>query len=212
MAEAVEKAYQAIRRGILDGVYAPGSHIRAQDLGAATGVSRTPVREAMRRLHAEGMIEIIANRGAFVCSWSERDISQIYELRVLLEGYAAEAAAANVTQAQLTELQTLAEEMAALVEQDLPPRDAIADVNHRFHRKLLSASGNGRVEDLLAATMEVPLARRTFRHYSLADLRRSASQHLDIVSALGAGDGAWARSVMAAHILSARHALVAKGE
>jgi DNA-binding GntR family transcriptional regulator len=212
MAAAVEKAYRAIREGILSGVYAPGSHIRAQDLAAATGISRTPVREAMGRLHAEGMIEIIANRGAFVCSWSEQDISQIYDLRVLLEGYAAEAAAANVTPAQLAELRALAEKMTTLVEEDPPPRDAIAVVNQDFHRKLLAASGNARMEDLLAAITELPLARRTFRHYSLTDLRRSAGQHLDIVRALGARDGAWARSVMAAHILSARHTLVDKGE
>jgi DNA-binding GntR family transcriptional regulator len=212
MAEAVEKAYRAIREGILKGVYAPGSHIRAQDLAAATGVSRTPVREAMRRLHAEGMIEIISNRGAFVCSWSERDIIQIYDLRVLLEGYAAESAAANSTAAQKAELRALAEEMAALVEQHPPPHERIADINHLFHRKLLAASGNARMEDLLATIMELPLALRTFRHYSLNDLRRSASQHLDIVRALEAGDGAWSRSLMATHILAGRHTLVSRAD
>ena len=65
MAAAVEKAYQAIREGIVSGDYAPGSHLTAQDLAAANGLSRTPVREAMRRLHSEGLIRaIFAQRSA----------------------------------------------------------------------------------------------------------------------------------------------------
>ena len=208
MAKAVDKAYRSIREGILRGLFAPGAHIRAQDLAAATGLSRTPVREAMRRLHAEGMIQIIANRGAFVSSWSERDIVQIYDLRVLLEGFAAESAAATITESQLAELRAQADEMSELVELEPAPYEAIAEVNNRFHRGILAACGNTRMEDLLSAIVEVPITIRTFRHYSRADLRRSANQHHDLVSALAAGDGAWARSVMATHILSARHSLV----
>ena len=66
MAAAVERAYLAIREGIVSGAYAPGRHLTAQELASATSVSRTPVREAMRRLHAEGLIRFIPNRGAFV--------------------------------------------------------------------------------------------------------------------------------------------------
>lgn len=208
MAEAVDKAYRSIREGILRGLYAPGTHIRAQDLAASTGLSRTPVREAMRRLHAEGMIQIHPNRGAFVSSWSERDIVQIYDLRVLLEGFAAQSAASTITEPQLAELKAQADEMSGLVEEEPPPYEAIAEVNNRFHRGILAACGNSRMEDLLSAIVEVPITIRTFRHYSRADLRRSAAQHHDLVTALAAGDGDWARSVMATHILSARHSLV----
>src|SRR5581483_3280522 len=123
MAAGVEKAYEAIRQGIIQGVYAPGAHITAQGLAATTGLSRTPVREAMRRLHSEGLIKFIANRGAFVASWSEREIQQTYDLRALLEGFAAGAAARNATEEQIAELRSLAQQMQDLVRK--PPFNVV---------------------------------------------------------------------------------------
>ncbi|BCW87638.1 HTH-type transcriptional repressor RspR [Alphaproteobacteria bacterium SO-S41] len=210
MAASVDKAYEVIRDGIVRGVYAQGSHITAQSLAAASGLSRTPVREAMRRLHAEGLIKLIANRGAFVSSWSEGEIHQIYQLRLLLEGFAAEAAAQHATDDQLTELRALAEEMERLVGEAGPDLvDEVADRNNRFHKLIVQASGNLRLQDLLSSIVEVPLVLSTFRRYSLPELRRSMSQHLELVTALEARDGAWSRSVMASHILSAQHTLLA---
>ena len=210
MAASVDKAYEVIRDGIVRGVYAQGSHITAQSLAAASGLSRTPVREAMRRLHAEGLIKLIANRGAFVSSWSEDEIHQIYQLRLLLEGFAAEAAAQHATTEQRAELRALAEEMERLVGEAGPDLvDKVADRNNRFHKLIVQASGNLRLQDLLSSIVEVPLVLSTFRRYSLPELRRSMSQHLELVTALEARDGAWARSVMASHILSAQHTLLA---
>jgi len=210
MAAAVDRAYEAIRDGIVRGVYAQGAHITAQALAAASGLSRTPVREAMRRLHAEGLIKFIPNRGAFVSSWSEDEIHQIYQLRLLLEGFAAEHAARHATAAQLAQLRGLAEDMAALVDTAGPELvDAIAERNNRFHKLIVQASGNARLQDLLGSIVEVPLVLSTFRRYSLSEMRRSMNQHLELVTALEARDGAWARSVMASHILSAQHTLLA---
>jgi DNA-binding GntR family transcriptional regulator len=206
--EAVDRAYQAIREGIVRGTYAQGSHITAQGLATASGLSRTPVREAMRRLHAEGLIRIIPNRGAFVAHWDKTEIEQIYDLRVLLEGFAAESAALRVTPEQLVELREAADEMQALVAQPEPSRDGIAEVNDRFHKAVLKASGNARLQELLNAIVEISLVLSTFRHYQIEELRRSANQHSELVSALEMRDPAWARSVMAAHILSARHTLL----
>lgn len=211
MAAAVEKAYEVIREGIVEGRYPQGSHITAQSLAAASGLSRTPVREAMRRLHAEGLIRFIANRGAFVSSWSEQDIHQTYELRVLLEGFAAAAAARNVTAAQLAELRRLAERMSALVHAEGAPEiDEIAALNNAFHKLIVQASGNTRLQGLLAAIVEVPLVLSTFRRYNLNEMKRSTAQHLELVTALEARDSGWARSVMESHILSARHTLLAQ--
>jgi len=64
MAAAVEKAYSAIRNGIISGIHPGGTHLKAADLAVALGVSRTPIREALRRLHAEGLVDFVANRGA----------------------------------------------------------------------------------------------------------------------------------------------------
>lgn len=208
MAKAVESAYRAIREGIYEGRFAQGSHITARQLAEATGLSRTPVREAMRRLDAEGLITLIPNRGAFVASWSTGQIEQIYELRVLLESFAAQMAAERINDEQCAELEALAHEMRELVEQRPGDHDAIAHVNDRFHKGVLAACGNARLSDLLGAITEVPLQLSTFRLYSVDELRRSALQHGELVAALAARDPDWARSVMTAHIRSARHTLL----
>src|SRR3546814_16572941 len=100
MCGAVSSAYRAVREGILAGVLPQGSHITARQLAEATDLSRTPVLEATRCLDAEGRIALIPNRGAFVARWSEDDIKQIYELRVLLESFAAQVAAERITEAE----------------------------------------------------------------------------------------------------------------
>ncbi|HSI19712.1 MAG TPA: GntR family transcriptional regulator [Sphingomonas sp.] len=208
MAKAVDSAYRAIREGILAGTFAQGSHITARQLAEATGLSRTPVREAMRRLDAEGMISLIPNRGAFVASWSDSEIEQIYELRVLLESFAAQTAAERINDAQRDRLKELAVEMTHLVEQRPVDVEAIAEVNDKFHKGVLEACGNPRLRDLLGAITEVPLQLSTFRRYTVDELRRSAAQHAELVAALTVGDADWARSVMTSHIRSARHTLL----
>lgn len=208
MAEAVESAYRAIREGILTGTYAQGSHITARQLAEATGLSRTPVREAMRQLDAEGLIKLFPNRGAFVARWTEAEIEQIYELRVLLESFAAQVAAERISDDQKVALKALSDEMVRLVDQDPVDLEAVTSVNDRFHKSVLEACGNPRLRDLLGAITDVPLQIRTFRRYSVEQLRRSASQHAELVAAFEARDAEWARSVMASHIRSARHTLL----
>lgn len=208
MAKAVDVAYRAIREGILSGQYAQGSHITAQQLAGASGLSRTPVREAMRRLHSEGLIRFIPNRGAFVSSWTEDEIQQVYELRILLESFAAQEAAKRVSQEQVDRLRTLAIEMRDFVTEEVVDFTAVARVNDEFHKLVLEACGNVRLRDLLAAIVEVPLQLNTFRRYSLEQLKRSAAQHLEMVSAFETADPEWARSIMTAHIRSARHTLM----
>ncbi len=208
MAKAVESAYLAIREGILAGTLAQGSHISARELSEATGLSRTPIREAMRRLEAERLIMLIPNRGAFVVSWTESEIEQTYELRVLLESFAAKAAATRITDAQVAELKALCDEMGRLVERRPLDLEAIAEVNEKFHKGILEACGNTRLREFLSAITEVPLQLRTFQRYSHEQLRRSAAQHSELVAALAARDGDWAGGVMTAHIRSARNTLL----
>jgi DNA-binding GntR family transcriptional regulator len=209
LAAAVDKAYLAIRDGIVRGQFAPGAHLTAQELAAASGLSRTPVREAMRRLHAEGLIEFIPHRGAFVTRIDEREIHNIYDLRVALEGYAAHAAARNRTPAQLDRLRWLASTMQALVEENEDAMlEKLAELNNEFHRLIVAASHNSRLPSALSAIVEVPLVLKTFRRYDFEELRRSMNQHLELVAAFAAGDSSWARSVMTSHILSAQNTLL----
>jgi DNA-binding GntR family transcriptional regulator len=209
MAAAVDKAYLAIRQGIIRGDYAPGAHLTAQDLAAANGLSRTPVREAMRRLHAEGLIEFIAHRGAYVTRIDADEIMNIYDLRVMLESYAAANAARRITSEQLRELQALADEMQQLVNSSREtPLERVSELNNSFHKLVVLASHNTRLQSTLASIVEMPLVLRTFRRYTNEQLARSAAQHCELVTALSSRDPDWARSVMTSHILSARHTLL----
>src|SRR5580692_10428926 len=152
MAAAVERAYRTIRDGIVSGAYRPGAHLTAQGLAATSGISRTPVREAMRRLHAEGLVRFIPNRGAFVTHFEERDIVKIYDLRVVLEGYAAETAAKEATSTQIAEMEVLARRMTAVQDRSSPSDvDHVAELNNEFHKLVVAAAANPRLEAALAS-------------------------------------------------------------
>jgi DNA-binding GntR family transcriptional regulator len=155
------------------------------------------------------LISFIPHRGAFVAQLEERDIHKIYDLRVVLEGYAAETAATEADDAQLDELERLATQMAEAVERASPAMiEQVARINNSFHKLIVAAAASPRLEMALASIVEMPLVLRTFRRYSVEELRRSTNQHIELVAALRARDGAWARSVMTSHVLSGRNALL----
>lgn len=212
MVKAVDIAYETIRDGIRKGKYPPGSHLTAQALAEESGFSRTPVREAMRRLHAEALIQFIPNRGAFVATWSKREIEQIYDLRILLESFAAREAAVHISDQQLLELRKVADKMQDITQSDFPDIDQVTSLNDDFHKLVLDSSGNERLRNLLGSIVEVPLVLNTFRSYSLEQVRRSAAQHIELTNALEAKDPVWAGAIMTAHILSARNTLITNAD
>jgi DNA-binding GntR family transcriptional regulator len=210
VADAVEKAYRAIQSGITSGRLAGGAHIKGEDLAAQLGISRTPVREALRRLHSEGMVDFVANRGAFVTTWTRADVDEMFGLRAVLESYAAELAARRLTAAQLDELERLAEQTRLLAELHSPGAlDAIAEANARFHRLIVDAAAHPRLAAMIGSVVQMPLVMRTFHVYTDADLVRSAHHHAELVAAFGARDPHWAASVMRSHILAAHHVVLA---
>lgn len=205
---AVDQAYQTVRDGIISGQYPPSSRITEQEIAEAAGVSRTPVREALRRLHAEGLVEFQANHGAVVTDWSDADADEVFELRAMLESHGAARAALKATPAQRQELRDLAEEQHRhSLERGEGHLERIGELNSRFHRRLQEAANSPRLARALAALLEAPLIMKTFIKYRPQDLERSAVHHLELVRALEAGDPDWAASVMRSHILAARGAL-----
>lgn len=205
---AVDKAYQTVREGILMGRYAAAARITEQEIAVAAGVSRTPVREALRRLHAEGLVEFAPHQGAVVTAWTDADSDEIFDLRALLESYGAQRAAQRATPEQITELRVLAERQLSLSQvHGQYDFEAIGDVNWQFHRKLYEAAGSPRLGKALSSLIEAPRIMKTMSQYAREDLARSAAHHLEIVQAIEARDGQWAASVMRSHILAARGAL-----
>ena len=208
MTRAFDKAYRAVRDGVIAGRFPPSRRITEQEVAEAAGVSRTPVREALRRLHAEGIVDFRPNLGAMVTAWSADETEEFFELGVILESHAAQRAARRATLAQLAVLRGLAERQHA---ESLSRAEGylrrIADTNSQFHRALREAAGSARLSQALASILEAPLALITFENYSAEDLARSAAQHLEIVQALESRDGEWAAAVMRSHILAARQTM-----
>lgn len=209
--KAAECAYNTLRTGIIEGTYPPGARVTEQEVAAVAGVSRTPVREALRRLEAEGLLRFVPHQGAFVTRWSDADAEDIFALRAMLEGYGARLAATKATADDRIHLRQLAEAQRREAAECSPGYlERIADLNSRFHRRLQEAADSARLKGTLATLTSAPLVMQTFRDYDGEDLSRSAQYHLEIVEALEAGDGDWAAAVMRSHVMAARRAFHGK--
>lgn len=204
MASAAERAYDRIREEIAAGTYTAGARLREEELSAALGMSRTPIREALRRLSAEGIIEFSTNRGAQVSAWTDEELNEIFDLRALLESYAAGRAAERMNDEDVEQLDQLADAMEAITSKG-GPLGELAQLNNTFHQLLLSRSGSPQLVTLTQAIVHVPLVQRTFERYSGEHLRRSSLQHRELVDACRVRDGGWAEAVMRSHVLAARH-------
>ena len=142
------KVFHSIREDILNGKYQANEELKEKNIGDDLGVSRTPVREALRQLELEGLVHIIPNKGAFVEGVTLQDIKDIYEIRTLLEGLCARWAAERITQEQLEEL----EEIVFLSDFHYSKEnwDQILELDNRFHLLLYKACGSTVLEHILS--------------------------------------------------------------
>jgi len=200
---------QELRALILGGELLPGSRLAEVELAERLGVSRTPVREALTRLAAEGLVEVAANRGARVATWTVAELEGVFDLRASLEPRLTAFAVPNATAVDVEELDDLAHRMVEVGTpgpwQDL---DALVPLNRAFHDRLVALAGQPTLATALAAAIHPPIVRRNFHTYDEASLRRSLAHHVEIVAAVRAADPAWAEAVMTAHIRNARSVMV----
>ena len=201
---ASDRAYDAIRDLIVSAEYRPGDRLREGDLGERIGVSRTPIREALRRLVAEGLIDFLPNRGAFVASWDDDDLIDSFEIRSVLEGFACNRAASRIEQSEIDRLVELADAMEARYRGTAIEHFHIALLNNEFHHLLLVASRSRLLTTTVEGVLRVALIHRTFLRFSDRDMYRSFQHHREIIDAVRSGDGEWAESVMRSHIRAAR--------
>lgn len=203
---ASDHAYSLIRSQILTGERKGGDWLREGDLAESIGVSRTPVREALRRLTAEGLVQYERNRGVQVSAWTAADLDEIFSLRSVLEPWGSRLAAISRT-VDLEELRSLADAMDEAASGVTADVDRITDLNNRFHRLVLEGSNNRRLGSVVSSVVQVPLVWQTFSRYSAAALHRSLAHHHELVAALAAGDPDWAESVMRSHVRAAWNSL-----
>ncbi|AEA23585.1 transcriptional regulator, GntR family [Pseudonocardia dioxanivorans CB1190] len=205
---------EALQRRILMGEVPVGSWLRHEALAAEFGTSRTPVREALRILDAQGVVTIVRNRGARVDGHSGRDLRELGEVRAELEGFAAQLAAERIDDAQLERLRGAWHGFRRAIEEfvDLPAAErtvrtapAWVEANGRFHVLVAEASGNRQLAHTIA-----DIHRRLPQNISFAAyagrvrlLRRNLAEHDEITDAIARGDGVSARAAMTAHIRNA---------
>lgn len=206
MAKASEKAYDLIRDLILSGELAPGEQLSEEALAERCGVSRTPVRDALRRLEAELLVRKSDSQRSFVADWSLDDVEEAFELRAILEGRAARRAAVRMQPEVLERLRACNAAILAAVRGSRPDVDVFLEQNREFHAIILQTADSRRLASLLGTLIEQPVVWRTAHQYGREAFQRSHSEHEDLLSAFARKDGAWAQSIMEGHIRRAFHA------
>jgi DNA-binding GntR family transcriptional regulator len=196
-----------LRALILTGEYGPDERLIEVQLAERLGVSRTPVRQALTKLEAEGLVEIAPNRGATVCSFSIEDVWDIYDLRAVLEGHAARRAAGRIEKGELERLRELAGEMEGLPgrfdDHEEEIRTLVA-LNREFHGTMVQASRNKRLERLINRTVEIPLMLKAFFWYTPHERTISNYYHRQILESLEKGDADRAEIMMREHVYEGR--------
>ena len=206
------RVFQKIREDILSGKYQEHDELREAALGKELGVSRTPVREALRQLELEGLVTIIPNRGAYVTGISPKDIWDIYSLRSLLEGMCARWAVEHITEEQLDEL----EEIILLSEFQLKKgsgfsAEQITSLDGRFHAVLYEASGSRILSHVLTDFHNYVQSARKSSVISEDRARKSIREHKQILRAIRDRDAEMAEQLANEHILHVMQNLKKQG-
>jgi DNA-binding GntR family transcriptional regulator len=180
-----------LEEAILEGELKPGERLRAEALAQRFGTSRTPIREALLQLEAQGLVEVEHNRGAVVRTFDRDDLRDLYEVRALIEPHAAARAASRIDAAAVASLEQLCDAEDQLV------------ANEQFHAIILDAAQSPRLKVAMRAATGIPRAFRSAFWHDERQKRESLICHGRLVSAFKANDSDLAEATMRMHILGA---------
>lgn len=204
-----EKVYSRLRRAIVEGYFAPGERLIQDKIAEQMGVSRSPVREAIRRLESEGLIEVAPVRGVIVINMPLDEAVGLYDLREVLEGLAARLAALNISPEQLAELRECMKSMEKLA----TPKNGLQQwvrENTRFHEVIVRASRNRKLSELLPILHEsIGVLCRAIES-NPERVVEAMREHEAIVAAIAEGNAEEAERLGRLHIVRSKHAVVAK--
>lgn len=205
-------AYDLIRTAIVENRYLPGQRLIEQRIAEEFGLSRTPIREALRRLEAEGLVVSERHRGASVRPMSPTEVIDLYGLRVRLESYAAELAATRATPADVNALRSAVEEFGSVRSQMVDPElgevRRLNVANRRIHDLVVAGAHHARLTAMVGRTVDIPLVFRAFRSFGPGEVERSDLFHQLIFDAITRRNGDRARHLMAEHILQGLDAVL----
>ena len=205
-----EIVYEELKRQILVGEIAPGTRMMEVELADVMGVSRTPVREAIRKLEKEGLVTIEPRKGAYASNISIKDMVDVLEVRQGLEGMAAAIASGKITETQKTELLNVVEKYKAAVA--AANIEEIIKYDEAFHSMIISISGNKTLMQVFSTVQELALR---FRYIYYDDFNRYESmprEHQLIEEAIMSGDAEKARVAAGDHVSKLKEFILNEGE
>ncbi|MPV50397.1 FCD domain-containing protein [Pseudactinotalea sp. HY160] len=194
---------EGLRSQIYNGLLAPGTRLIEREIAAEFDVSRLPVREALRALANEGLVEHLTARGMSVCQLSHRQVSELYDVREVLEQLAARQAADRVALGAEPLLDVTMREVNDAVAANDIARAHVA--NSRFHDEIVQLSGN----ELLAQTLEPLMGRLSWLRRKIEDFDLIRAEHDQIAAAIAAGDVEGAGAAADAHVRASRRRTLA---
>ena len=199
-----DQVYQVLKRDILSGRVQPGERLSLEEFAQRFGVSITPVRDALRLLAADGLVELLSRRGAFVTRPSWEDIREVYHIREIIECAAVDAVIRKGDSA-IEELQHLVEQMAETnVGESHSDYPAYIELDQRLHQYIVDCLENNKLSEMYAGLRGHTLVARVL--YSASDQRASMTlgEHRDILDAFRRSDGDAARREISRHLENAR--------
>ncbi len=203
-----EQAYQRLKTALMSGAFAPGQKITTRNIAAALGISPTPAREAIGRLVAERALDFDGNRSALVPKLDKGRVAEIYEIRIALEGMAAEAAAGNIDAAGIQRLAQCQLTLVAARER----RDfkTVLSTNEEFHFTIYRASGRPMLVHMIETLWlrMGPVLNLLYPEFTFD--RKTVRHHEDAIRALRAGDGKALRDAMTADLSEGADHLIRK--
>ncbi len=205
-----EIVYEELKRQILTGRVTPGMRMMEVELAEEMGVSRTPVREAIRKLEKEGLVTIEPRRGAYASEISVKDMVDVLEVREDLEGFAAFLAASNITSSEVAELEVIMENYSDAVRND--DTEKMIAYDEMFHKKIVAATGNKTLMQLSEIVQELALRFRYLYYDHFSRYVNMPIEHKKIIDAISTGDGELARRSANDHVKKLKDFVITEGD
>lgn len=185
---------------ILGGTFDTGGWLREAEIAKSLGVSRTPVRDALRELSGAGVVVIEQHRGARIKSYSPEKIEEVYRARALVESTVTAAAVPAISEVAVDELRNIADQMRT-EHANTGAVSALARLNREFHALIFANSGDHPLASTAHSLLIPMVVSKVMHSYEDRKFRRSMEEHEDLITAIERRDPEWAEAIMRAHIL-----------
>lgn len=193
-----ELVYLELKHKILTGEIASQTRLMEIDLSEKMNVSRTPIREAIKRLADDGLVKVEPRRGAYVANISIKDMLDVFEVREDMEGFVAKLASERITDEQKKELASIAAEYETAIKR--PDKESIIELDEKFHNYIVACCNNETLAELINYVQELSLRFRYLYYDDYSVYASTADQHNNIMQAINEGRGEDARREADAHV------------